>query len=451
MSPALLVARSEYLRRVRTRAFVIGTVAAPVMVLLFPVVIGLFVTASVPAMIGDPDLYEEAPGGAGVAPERLAPLALGVVGPQADRVAAAAPDTVRAVELARGDTALARLAADQLDAVAVLALNADTVVLAKVVVGVYQSRQEEAASVASDAVARVRGAAPGATGLARADASATGGASPEPPVASDLSAREQESLDGLLSVFRGFAAILLGGVVSLLPTFYGGAVLRGVIEEKTDRVVEILVSSVRPFELLMGKVLGIGAVGLTQIAFWGALAGLALAGASAAVRAAAAGALADSPVEVAQAQAVLGAITRAVTVPLVATLVLLFLGGYLLGSSLYAAVGSAVDREADAQHLMAPVGLLTTLPFFAVPFVAAVPDGPLSVALSLAPPASPAAMTARLVAGPVPGWQVALSLALLAASFVAAIWVAARVYRVGILMTGTTPRLADLWRWARTP
>ncbi len=448
MSPALLIARSEYLRRVRTRWFVIGTVAAPLMVLLFPALIGLFVTASVPEIMADPEPYEGATATAGAAPERLAPLALGVVGPRADRVAAAAPDTVRAVVLARADTALAQLAADRLDAVAVLASVADTVVLSKVVVGVYQSRWQEASDVASGAVGRAQGAAPAAASGARADADA---ASLGPPVVPGLSPHERESLDDLLAIFRTLAAVLLGGAVSVLPTLYGGAVLRGVIEEKTDRVVEILVSSVRPFELLMGKVLGIGAVGLTQLAIWGALAGLALAGASAAVRSVASEALAESPVGAAEAQVVLGGIAGAVTAPLVAVLLLLFVSSYLLISSLYAAVGSAVDKEADAQQLMAPVGLLTTLPFFALPLVAADPDGPLSVALSLVPPVSPAAMATRLVAGSVPFWQVALSLSLLAASFAAAIWLAARVYRVGILMTGTTPSLTDLWRWARTP
>ena len=448
MSPAFLIARSEYLRRVRTRSFVIGTVAAPLMLLLFPLLMGAFVTVSLPAMFDDPELFEDPDPAtsAGVEREALPPLVLGVVGPQAEGVAAAAPDTVRAVALARGDTALARLADDRLDALAVLAPAADSATLAKVVVGVYQSRWREAYDVAFDATSRAKGAA----GTGQADTAAAPSV-PEPDAAPGLSEFEQESLTDLLGMFRTLAAIMAGGLISFLPGLYGGAVLRGVIEEKTDRVAEILVSSVRPFELLMGKVLGIGAVGLTQLAFWGALAALAAAGASAAVGAVAGGVLAEPGIGIDEAQVVLAGVSDAVTVPLVAVLVLLFLGGYLLTSSLYAAIGSAVDKEADAQHLMAPIGLFTTLPLFALPLVAAAPDGPLAVVLSLVPPVSPAVMTARLVASTVPGWQVALSLALLAVSFAATTWFAARVYRVGILMTGTTPSLADVWRWARTP
>ena len=245
-------------------------------------------------------------------------------------------------------------------------------------------------------------------------------------------------------LLANFLALLL--YISILV--YGMFVMRGVIEEKSNRIVEVVASSVRPFQLLMGKVLGIGALGLTQLLAWVAL----MFGASLAAGplllavlpdAAAAGpAPADLPDP--------GALSGLLAPELLVAFVLYFFGGYLLYSALFAAVGSAVDQESDAQSLQTPVILPIMLPVLFLGVVAAEPDSALAVGLSLFPLSSPILMVVRMAVTDVPAWQIALSLALLAAAFVGVIALAARIYRVGILMYGKKATFSDLWRWMRT-
>jgi ABC-2 type transport system permease protein len=202
----------------------------------------------------------------------------------------------------------------------------------------------------------------------------------------------------------------------------------------------------------MGKVLGIGAVGLTQFALWVvlALAGLvalgtvlagmvdptALAGADAAT-------VEDLPIDP-------SALTLAnVPFDLIVYFLLFFLGGYLLYGSLFAAVGSAVEQESDAQSLQLPIMIPVILPALFLPFIADNPDAPASVALSLVPFFSPILMVVRAAATEVPFWQMGLALVLLALAFIGTIWVASRIYRVGILMYGKKATFKDLARWVR--
>ena len=245
-----------------------------------------------------------------------------------------------------------------------------------------------------------------------------------------------------------------GFIIYALVFVYGAMVMRGVIEEKQNRIVEVIASSVTPFELLMGKVLGIGAVGLTQIALWMALGAavltvlgpllVAFAGAPAAPGPlGAAPQAADLPVDV-------GAITALLTPGFLLILVLCFLGGYLFYSALFAAVGSAVEQESDAQSLMIPVTLPAIVPMLLLLPMLDQPDSTLSTVLSILPPFSTVLLPVRVAVTDVPFWQVALSLALLAAAFVGAIWMAARVYRVGILMYGKKASFRDLAKWVRT-
>ncbi|MEO0556713.1 MAG: ABC transporter permease, partial [Bacteroidota bacterium] len=245
---------------------------------------------------------------------------------------------------------------------------------------------------------------------------------------------------------------LLANVLSLLVyiaiLIYGAMVMRGVIEEKANRIVEVVASSVTPFELMMGKVLGIGAVGLTQLIGWSLLMFLFSALASPIM-------LALAP-DTASSAAPNGApfdvtATASILSPgLLVAFVLFFLGGYLLFSGLFAAVGSAVDQESDAQSMQAPIMIPLVLPVLFLTAVADNPDGPLAVFLSLFPVSSPVTMIVRMAVSDVPWWQVALSLALLVAAFVGVIALAARIYRVGILMYGKKATFKDLWRWMRT-
>lgn len=219
---------------------------------------------------------------------------------------------------------------------------------------------------------------------------------------------------------------------------YAVAVMRATLEEKTNRVVEILISSVRPSELMLGKILGVGSAGLTQLAVWVIFGVLALTmGLPALV--AARPEMAD-PAMIAQALPGAG---------LASLFVALFLGGYFLYSALYAAVGAMCSTEEEAQQVQFPVVLLLVLPIMFLMPIIENPNSPLAVGTSLVPFFSPVLMYARAATGSVPLWQIGAALLLLLGGVLAVAWVAGRIYRVGILMQGKRPTLPELWRWVR--
>lgn len=244
-----------------------------------------------------------------------------------------------------------------------------------------------------------------------------------------------------------------GFIIYLAVFIYGSVVMQGVLEEKQTRVVEVMVSSVRPFELLMGKVLGIGAVGLVQMTLW-ALIIVALFAAGGA----AAGLLLDPaalglPGDAAQAELMqaAGMGLPDISVGIFIWFLLFFLGGYLFYASLFAAIGSAVEQQQDAQSLLIPITLPIIFAFVFVTFIIESPNGSLAVVMSMIPLFSPILMVVRLAVTAVPFWQVGLSFAILACTFLASVWFSARVYRIGILMYGKKASVVDLWRWARQP
>jgi ABC-2 type transport system permease protein len=242
-----------------------------------------------------------------------------------------------------------------------------------------------------------------------------------------------------------------GMIMYFAMLIYGAQVMSGVMEEKASRVVEVVVSSVRPFQLLMGKILGIGAVGLVQMAAWGALVavGIMLAGTIAAQFL--------NPAdfnlpEGASQEALLQAadFTLPVLPPtLFIWFILFFLGGYLLYASLYAAVGSAVEQQQDAHGLSMPITMLVIIPVLFIGFVIDNPNSSLSLTLSLIPFFAPTLMIVRIVVADIPAWQPLLAFVLLLAAFIGAVWVSSRIYRVGILMYGKKPGFKDLARWVR--
>lgn len=260
---------------------------------------------------------------------------------------------------------------------------------------------------------------------------------------------EGEEADGSAAYFA--VGIIMGMFIYVTVLIYGALVMQGVIEEKNNRVVEVMVSSVRPFQLLMGKVLGIGAMGLVQMAAWaGILFGLTLA---------AGGIFAafidpsqfNLPADASQEAMLEAANISIPSLPpgLFIWFVLFFLGGYLLFASLYAAVGSAVEQPQDAQALSVPLTMVVILPMLFLSDVLESPNSPLSMTLSFIPFFSPILMIVRIAVTDVPFWQVALSYLLLIGGFVGSIWVSSRIYRVGILMYGKKPSLKDLARWFR--
>ena len=252
----------------------------------------------------------------------------------------------------------------------------------------------------------------------------------------------------------GFLAGLgyvMGFLIYICLFIYGALVMRGVIEEKTSRIMEVVVSSARPFQLMLGKVLGIGAMGLTQLVCWVLVSMGLMVAAGPLIASFMDPANLNLPDAASQEEILQAADISIPEIPiaLFVYFLLFFLGGYLLFSSLFAAVGSAVDQESDAQQLMIPVSLLIIVPILFMQLMLENPDSGAAVVLSLVPFFSPILMVARVAATQVPFWQVGLSLVLLYAGFIGCVWVGSRIYRVGILMYGKKPSIKDLIRWAR--
>ena len=215
---------------------------------------------------------------------------------------------------------------------------------------------------------------------------------------------------------------------------YGMYNLRGVIEEKSNRIVEIVISSVRPTELMLGKVIGIGLVGLTQYAIWSVLAmNLAL--------------LSGSGIA-----AALGFANASIpTVPMstLAYFVLFFLLGYFFYASIYTAIGAPFNSDQEAQQLaMIPTLMIVSVWAF-WGLIVNNPNSTLATVLSLVPPLTPMVMFFRVTLAPVPGWQVVLATAIMLASIVGMSWLAGKIYRVGILMYGKKPTVPEILRWMR--
>ena len=226
--------------------------------------------------------------------------------------------------------------------------------------------------------------------------------------------------------------------ISLL--LYGVQVMGSVIEEKTSRIIEVLVSSLRPFQLLLGKLLGVGAVSLVQFAIWGA-SGRLLLGQRAALVSRMGGA--DPEVgQVFQVPHVSG------TTALV--FIAFFLGGFFLYSAMFAAVAATCSTEQEARQSQVPVTVLIMIAFFGSFATLANPESRLAVTLSLVPFTAPIATPARWAAGNLTALDVIGSLTLLVGGTVLVTWIAARIYRVGILMTGKRPNLKELLRWIKT-
>ncbi|KPQ16300.1 MAG: ABC2-type transport system permease component [Algoriphagus marincola HL-49] len=256
-----------------------------------------------------------------------------------------------------------------------------------------------------------------------------------------------------------YAIGFLAGILIYMFIFiYGNQIMQGVIEEKSSRIVEILVSSLKPFQLMMGKIVGIAGVGLTQLLIWIVLIGT--------LTTVVTGFLGmqmpqQQAMEMAQAdmgEAVpngeLGEILAVIQgidfVTLVGAFVFYFLGGYLLYGALFAGIGSAVDAPSDAQQFMLPVTIPLIVAYMGLfVFVLQDPNSTTSFWLSIVPLTSPIAMMGRISYG-VPFWELFLSMGLLILGFLATTWLAGKIYRIGILMHGTKPSYKTLWKWIKT-
>jgi len=241
------------------------------------------------------------------------------------------------------------------------------------------------------------------------------------------------------SAAQSFAlAYVMGVVLFLVITIYGVNVMGSVVEEKTTRIVEVLVSSLRPFQLMMGKVLGVGAVSLFQFVLWGLGAKLLLSQRRAL--------LADlGGVEEARQVFQMPHLSAAT----LGVFLSYFLGGFFLYSAMYAAVGAMSSNEQEARQAQQPVMFLLLVAYVSMFGLTNNPESTYAVTLSLIPFTAPIAMPVRWAASTVPAGELGASLGLLAAGIVAVTWMAARIYRVGILMTGKRPNVRELVRWVR--
>lgn len=252
------------------------------------------------------------------------------------------------------------------------------------------------------------------------------------------------------------AGFLFTMLIYMFVMIYGAMVMQGVIEEKTNRIVELMVSSVKPFQLMMGKIVGIALVGFVQLAIWGVmLAGiLGLCGLIFGQDVAtplSAGASASAPATQAapsEAAELLQALQNLPYLELAVMFVLLFIGGYLLYASFFAAVGASVNEQDDSSQFMLPITLIMLFGLYAAMYSVENTNGPLAFWTSLFPLTSPIVMMVRIPFG-VPLWQELLSLALLYATALATVWVSGKIYRVGILMYGKKPSLREMIRWTR--
>lgn len=273
----------------------------------------------------------------------------------------------------------------------------------------------------------------------------------------DKSDEEQSGSSSVVATALGY---ILGFVLYMFLLLYGSMVMQSVIEEKNNRVLEVMVSSVRPFELMMGKILGVASVAVLQVMIWGVL----IVGVSAlvvpqllpsdvmaaaeAMQQGGAEAVAMADLDPEMLQAVTAMTDTGYICTIFGCLVLFILGGFLLYSAMFAAIGSAVDNVQDAQQLQTPVTLPIILALLMMLAVINDPNSSVAFWFSIIPLTSPIVMMARIPYD-IPMWEIGLSLVVLYASFVVMVWLAAKVYRVGIFMYGKKPTLKELWKWMR--
>lgn len=256
--------------------------------------------------------------------------------------------------------------------------------------------------------------------------------------------------------------LIIGGafgyLIMMFIVIYGNFVMRSVIEEKTNRIIEIIISSVKPFQLMMGKIIGNSLAGILQFLIWALVGGILFfvfsyllgmqMGASSAVSA---DALANAEVST-LSQRIPMYINELKSLPLLTlfiSFILYFIGGYFLYSSFYAAIGAAVDSETDSQQFLLPIILPLILGVYIGFFtVLNDPHGTIATVFSLFPLTSPIVMLMRIPFG-VPAWQLILSILILFATFIFVVWFAAKIYRVGILMYGKKPTWKELYKWLK--
>ncbi len=412
------IIKREYFTRVRSKGFIIGTIISPLLMMSFGVVPILI------ARFGGPDNYRIAivdQTGDSTMYERLDKL-LEPKGPRDDKFKLRREAVESDEDIEMGQLKMnQQIASGEIDGYLVLTkdvLNEERISYVAKNVGDFGSRSQISEAINKTIIERRVSQAGLKTETVR-DLMKS--------VTLDMrNARGEKE--------RGQTFILSFGLLMIIYItilVYGVMVMRGVIEEKQSRIVEVLLSSVRPFDLMLGKLIGIGLVGLTQYFVW-AICGLLISGVTA------------LPVLAANWDK----IPRIQPVQIV-FFVVYFVLGYFLYATLYATVGAIVSNEEDGQQMQLPVTMTIVIPVMISSMIMRNPSGTASVVLSLVPFFSPVLMFLRIGLQMPPWWQIALSIVLLIGTILLAVWVASKIYRVGILMYGKRPTLPEIWRWLK--
>lgn len=272
----------------------------------------------------------------------------------------------------------------------------------------------------------------------------------------DFTGEKTSKLGNILKLIFGGAA---GYLLMMFIIIYGNMIMRSVIEEKTNRIIEIIISSVKPIQLMLGKIIGTSLAGITQFLIWtivgfvlmtvvSIIFGIDMIGMRVEQNEALINAATDGKME----EMVTTGMIEFFKLPLgtlIVSFIVYFMGGFLLYSSLYAAIGAAVDNETDTQQFMFPIIVPLMLAMYVGVFtVIDDPHGTVSTVFSFIPFTSPIVMLMRIPFG-VPWWQILLSIAILYATFVVTVWFASKIYRVGILMYGKKPTYKELYKWLK--
>ena len=253
--------------------------------------------------------------------------------------------------------------------------------------------------------------------------------------------------------------LVLSVLIYMFIMLFGGQVMQGVTEEKNNRIVEVIVSSVKPFQLMMGKIIGVSLVALTQFVMWIILTGVIYVGFSAAVGISHPEAISQGTVMAQEisstnimdneaVQNVLEIVHSINFTTVIVSFIVFFLLGYLLYATMFAAIGSLVDNNTDSQQFTLPVTVPLIIAIISAIYIVNDPDSSLAVWMSMIPFTSPVVMMVRIPFG-VPIWQVVVSAVLLAGTFVGMTWVAAKIYRTGILMYGKKPTYKEIFKWLK--
>lgn len=266
---------------------------------------------------------------------------------------------------------------------------------------------------------------------------------------------EKETFSEVQFILGMFLAMLIYFFILL----FGGQVMQGISEEKGSRIIEVIVSSVKPFQLMMGKIIGVSLVALTQFVMWVFLTGAIYLGFSAFVglsnpQAISAGTVMTEEIannnimDNESVQSIVNIVQSIDFGTIIFSFVIFFILGYLLYATMFAAVGAIVDNNTDSQQFTLPITVPLIISIIAAIYVVNAPDGSLALWLSMIPFTSPVVMMVRIPFG-VPIWQIIVSALILLGSFVGMTWVAAKIYRTGILMYGKKPTYKEIFKWLK--